>query len=433
MKRLAMGAALVGGLSVPLFAQTTAVAHPSISAGDTAWMLISTALVMLMTPGLAFFYGGLVRKKNILGVLMQCMMALAVLSVMWVLVGYSLAFGTADPFIGGLKLAGLSGIGMGPSPYAPTIPAIVFILFQMMFAAITPALVAGAFVERMKFSAYIAFIILWSLVVYYPVCHWVWGKGGWLAAMGARDFAGGIVVHITAGFAALVTAIYVGRRKDGLHHPTPHNLPFTVLGAALLWFGWVGFNAGSALGANAISANAFLTTNTSAAIAAIVWAILDRVTTGKPTMLGTATGAVAGLATITPASGFVTVWGALAIGASTALICYFMIAAVKPRFRFDDTLDAFGVHGMGGLWGTLMLGVFAVPSVDRVRGLITGSAHQLEVQAFASLVAVAYTAVATFLVLKLIDVTVGVRVPDREEAVGLDLAQHNERAYTLVD
>lgn len=433
MRRLLIGILLACGFSVPLFAQGLISAHPTISSGDTAWMLMATALVMLMTPGLAFFYGGLVRKKNVLGVLMQCMMALAVLSVMWVLVGYSLSFARGTPYIGSLKLAGLVGIGMGPSLYAPKIPAIVFVLFEMMFAVITPALVAGAFVERMKFSAYIAFIILWSLVVYYPVCHWVWGKGGWLAAMGVRDFAGGIVVHITAGFAALVTAVYIGRRKNSLHIPTPHNLPFTVLGAAILWFGWFGFNAGSAFGANAISANAFLATNTSAAIAAIVWAVLDRVKTGKSTLLGTATGAVAGLATVTPASGFVTVWGALAIGASTAVICYFMIAAVKPRFKFDDTLDAFGVHGMGGLWGTLMLGVFAVPSIDGVRGLVTGAVRQLEVQALASLVTVAYTVVATFLIIKLIDVTLGVRVPDREEAIGLDLAQHNERAYTLVD
>jgi Amt family ammonium transporter len=303
----------------------------------------------------------------------------------------------------------------------------------MMFAVITPALVAGAFVERMKFSAYILFIVLWSLLVYYPVCHWVWSKGGWLAAMGARDFAGGIVVHITAGFAALVTAAYVGRRGNGLHFPTPHNLPFTVLGAALLWFGWFGFNAGSAFGANSLSANAFLTTNTSAATAAIVWAVLDRVTTGKPTVLGTATGAVAGLATVTPASGYVSVWGALAIGASSALVCYAMVAVVKPKLKFDDTLDAFGVHGVGGLWGSLMLGVFAVPSVNGIRGLVTGAAHQLEVQALACLVTVVYTVAATFAVIKIIDWTVGVRVPDRDEAVGLDLAQHNERAYTLVD
>ncbi len=407
--------------------------HSTVQAGDTAWVLISAALVMLMTPGLAFFYGGLVRKKNILGVLMQSMMALAVLSVMWVIVGYSLAFARGTPFVGGLQWAGLAGVGMGPSPYAPDIPALVFVVFQMMFAVITPALIAGAFAERMKFGAYLAFIVLWSLIVYYPVCHWVWGHGGWLARMGALDFAGGIVVHITAGFAAIVTALFIGRRKNGTHFPTPHNLPLTVLGAAILWFGWFGFNAGSALAANAIAANAFLTTNTSAAAAALVWALLDRITSGKPTLLGTATGAVAGLATVTPASGFVDVWGALAIGVSSALVCYAMVAAIKPRFNFDDTLDAFGVHGVGGLWGTLMVGVFAVPAVHGAQGLITGHSHQLGVQAFAAVATIAYTVAATYIILKGIDLTIGVRVSEHEEVLGLDLSEHNERAYTLVD
>jgi len=435
MRRLFFIVMLVFAAAAPLSAQqqpAAAVAH-GISAGDTAWVLISAALVMLMTPGLAFFYGGLVRKKNILGVLMQCMMALAILSVMWVLFGFSLSFARGGAFIGNLSLAGLTGIGMGPSSYASGIPALVFVVFQMMFAVITPALVAGAFVERMKFSAYVAFIVLWSLAVYYPVCHWVWGHGGWLAQLGALDFAGGIVVHITAGFAALVTALYIGRRKNGSYFPTPHNLPFTVLGASLLWFGWFGFNAGSALGANAIAANAFLTTNTSAAIAAIVWALLDRFTSGKPTVLGTATGAVAGLATVTPASGFVNVWGALAIGASSAVVCYLMVAAIKPRFKFDDTLDAFGVHGIGGLWGTLMVGVFAVPAIHGASGLVAGHAHQLGIQAIAAFATVAYTVVVTFIIMKLIDLTIGVRVKEREEAMGLDLSEHNERAYTLVD
>ena len=407
--------------------------NTTVNAGDTAWVLMATALVMIMTPGLAFFYGGLVRKKNILGILMQSLMALSILSVMWVVIGYSLTFSRGNPFIGGLRFVGLGGIGMGPSSYAPHIPALVFVVFQMMFAVITPALVAGAFAERMKFGAYIAFIIAWSILVYYPVAHWVWGHGGWLKSIGTLDFAGGIVVHTTAGFAALITAIYIGRRKKGEHYPTPHNLPFTVLGAALLWFGWFGFNAGSALGANALSANAFLTTNTAAAAAAIVWAILDKLTSGKPTILGTATGAIAGLATITPASGYVSVGGALAIGASSALVCYFMVATIKPRLHYDDTLDAFGVHGAGGFWGTLMVGVFAVPAINGARGLVAGSAHQLGVQALAVVAAALYTSIVTYIIVKVIDLVTGIRVSDRDEAIGLDLSEHNERAYTLVD
>jgi Amt family ammonium transporter len=425
-------------LALPVLAADTApaaapVIAPAINAGDTAWILVSAALVMFMTPGLAFFYGGLVRKKNILGILMQCMIALAVISLQWVLFGYSLSFATGNGFIGNLQWAGLNGIGLSACPYAPTIPHVAFIVFQMMFAVITPALIAGAFAERMKFPAYLAFILLWATFVYDPVCHWVWGKGGWLNNMGVLDFAGGIVVHITAGFAALVTALYLGRRKSGTHFPTPHNLPFTVLGAALLWFGWFGFNAGSALAANAVSANAFLTTNIAAAAAALMWAILDWKLSGRPTILGTITGAVAGLATVTPASGFVNIWGAIAIGMTTTLICYFMVAYIKPKLKYDDTLDAFGVHGMGGLWGTLMAGVFAVSEVNGAKGLIQGNLHQLKVQALASVSTIAYTIAVTFVILKLIDMTIGVRVSEKNEVMGLDLTEHNERAYTLVD
>jgi len=411
----------------------TASAVVQISSGDTAWVLVSAALVMLMTPGLAFFYGGLVRKKNILGILMQCVAALALLSLMWVFFGYSLSFSEGNKFIGGLKWAGLNGILNEASPFAPTIPHVVFVIYQMMFAAITPALIAGAFAERMKFTSYLAFIALWSIFVYYPVCHWVWGTGGWLAGLGVLDFAGGIVVHITAGFAALAAALYMGRRKNAGHVPTPHNLPLTVLGGALLWFGWFGFNAGSALTAGALAGHTFLNTNTAASAAALTWALMDWKISGKPTVLGTITGAVAGLATVTPASGFINLWGALAIGVSTSLLCYFMVAIVKPRFNFDDTLDAFGVHGIGGLWGTLMAGIFAVPAINGKSGLLSGNIQQFGVQSVAVLASLLYTLAVTFIIIKVIDLTLGVRVQEKGEAIGLDLAEHNERAYTLVD
>ncbi len=408
-------------------------AASTISAGDTAWIITAAALVMLMTPGLAFFYGGLVRKKNILGVLMQCMAALAIISIQWVAFGYSLAFSEGNGFIGSLSWAGLNGIGMEPSPYAPGIPHIVFVAFQMMFAVITPALIAGAFAERMKFSAYVIFILLWSTLVYDPLCHWVWGKGGWLAEMGALDFAGGIVVHISAGMAALVTALYIGKRKNGGSAPTPHNLPFTVLGGALLWFGWFGFNAGSALAANGVAGNAFMTTNTAAAAAAITWAILDVIFSGRPTMLGTITGAVAGLATVTPAAGFITPAGAVIIGVSTAGLCYLVVAFIKPKLKFDDTLDAFGVHGVGGLFGTIMAGVLAVPHINGASGLIAGNPGQVVTQLIAAGASTVYVVIATFIILKVTDLLVGVRAPDKNEVIGLDLAEHNERAYTLVD
>lgn len=408
-------------------------AASTINSGDTAWIIVAAALVMLMTPGLAFFYGGLVRKKNILGVLMQCMAALAVISLQWVLFGYSLSFSEGNGFIGGLSWVGLKGIGLEPSPYAPNIPHVVFVVFQMMFAVITPALIAGAFAERMKFSAYIIFILLWSTFVYDPLCHWVWGKGGWLASMGAIDFAGGIVVHISAGIAALVTALYIGRRKNGGHAPTPHNLPLTVLGAALLWFGWFGFNAGSALAANAVSGNAFLTTNTAAAAAAVMWAVLDIIFSGKPTILGTVTGAVAGLATVTPAAGFITVTSAMIIGVSTSALCYAVVAFIKPKLKFDDTLDAFGVHGVGGLFGTIMAGVFAVPAINGASGLIAGNPGQVVTQLIAAGASAAYVIVVTLLILKVTDLLVGVRAPEKNEVIGLDLTEHNERAYTLVD
>ena len=429
-----------------MFAADAALAVPAVSAvavaapaaasnsGDISWMLISSALVLLMTPGLAFFYGGLVRRKNILGVLMQCFMAMAVISLQWVLFGYSLSFAPGNGFIGGLKYIGLNNVGMEPAPYAPNIPHQLFMIFQMMFAVITPALIIGAFAERMKFSAYIIFSLLWATLVYNPLCHWVWG-GGWLQKLGVMDFAGGIVVHISAGFAALVTAIIIGKRRNHTDSPTPHNLPVTVLGAGLLWFGWFGFNAGSSLAANNVAISAFLSTNIAAAAAALTWAVIEWINMGKPTMLGTATGAVAGLATVTPASGFIGIWGAMAIGVSTSIICYLAVGMLKPKFKYDDTLDAFGVHGIGGLWGTLMTGLFASKLINSAgsNGLFFGNPHQFLVQCVGAFAAVGYTVAVTAVLYKLVDVFLGVRVDDKKEVLGLDVSEHNERAYTLIE
>jgi len=407
---------------------------PSANNGDISWMLISSALVMLMTPGLAFFYGGLVRKKNILGILMQCFIAMAVISLQWVLFGYSLSFAPGSGFIGGLKYFGFNNVGMEPCPYAPNIPHQLFAIFQMMFAVITPALIAGAFAERMKFSAYILFTLMWATLVYNPLCHWVWG-GGWMAKMGVMDFAGGIVVHISAGFAALVTAIVIGKRRNHTAVPTPHNMPFTVLGAGLLWFGWFGFNAGSALAANGVAISAFLSTNTAAAAAALTWAFIEWKTTGRPTMLGTATGAIAGLATVTPASGYISVLPAIIIGITTSIICYTAVSIIKPKFNYDDTLDAFGVHGIGGLVGTLMTGLFASAAINPAgaNGLFYGNAKQFWIQCMAVAASVGYTVLMTYALYKLVDITIGVRVEDKKEVLGLDVSEHNERAYTLID
>jgi Amt family ammonium transporter len=428
---------MAGGDAAPVSAAPAAaqVQVPVTSnSGDISWMLVSSALVLLMTPGLAFFYGGLVRRKNILGVLMQCFMAMALISLQWVLFGYSLSFAPGNGFIGGLSYLGLNNVGMEPCPWAPNIPHQAFVIFQMMFAIITPALIIGAFAERMKFSAYLIFSLLWATLVYNPLCHWVWG-GGWLAKMGVMDFAGGIVVHISAGFAALVTALVIGKRRNHTAAPTPHNLPFTVLGAGLLWFGWFGFNAGSALAANGVAISAFLSTNTAAAAAALTWAVIEWISMGRPTMLGTATGAVAGLATVTPASGFIGIWGAIAIGISTSIICYMAVSLLKPKFNYDDTLDAFGVHGIGGLWGTILTGLFASKLVNSAgsNGLFFGNPKQLLIQLFGALVSVVYTVVVTFVLYKLVDVIIGVRVNDKKEVLGLDVSEHNERAYTLIE
>jgi ammonium transporter, Amt family len=407
-----------------------------INPADTLFVLFSAALVMLMTPGLAFFYGGMVRRKNILSVLMQCFVALCLLSLQWILLGYSLSFAPGNGFWGGLSWFGLNGVGAAPyAGYAATIPHQAFMVFQMMFAVITPALIIGAFAERMKFSAFIVFTLLWATFVYNPLCHWVWGEGGWLKNLGVLDFAGGIVVHTSAGIAALVTTIVIGKRKNLEHTPSPHNLPFVVLGTSLLWFGWFGFNAGSALAVNGVAVNAFVVTNTAAAAAGLSWAFLEWIRNGKPTVFGIVTGSIAGLATVTPASGFVSPISAMIIGIAASIVCFIAVAVTKPRFGYDDSLDAFGVHGVGGVLGTLLTGVFASKAINPAGadGLLSGNPKQLLIQLLAVVVAIGYTFIATFIIYKLVDIFFRMRVSEKDELVGLDLTQHRERAYTILE
>jgi ammonium transporter, Amt family len=414
-----------------------------IDSGNTAWVLMSTALVMFMTvPALAFFYGGLVKKKNVLNVLMQCFITLAVVSILWVSIGYSLSFapgeGFLSGFIGNFNWSFLNNVGAEPSPYyitqdAGRIPHLVFMIFQGMFAAITPALIIGAFAERMKFPTFIVFIITWSVLVYFPVVHWVWAKDGWLYKLGVLDFAGGIVVHTNAGIASLVTALIIGKRKN-LRPTPPHNLTYTLLGAGMLWFGWFGFNAGSALAADGLAANAFVVTNTAAAMAAITWALLDRIFSKKSTILGVATGAIAGLATITPAAGFVNVAGAICIGLLASIVCYVFVMVIKNRAGYDDALDAFGVHGIGGILGSIMVGILATAAVQApFSGLLEGNPKQLLIQLVGVLSVALYSLVLTFVIYKILDVTMGVRVSERDESMGLDITQHNERGYTVIE
>jgi Amt family ammonium transporter len=372
-----------------------------------------------------------------LSVLMQCFIILSVVSIQWVLVGYSLSFAPGEGFWGGFKWVALKGVGLEPyADYAGTIPHQAFMVFQMMFAIITPALIIGAFAERMKFASFLIFTILWATFVYDPVCHWVWGMGGFLRKMGALDFAGGTVVHINAGIAALVTAIVIGRRK-GMNGstPSPHNLPFVVLGTALLWFGWFGFNGGSALAANGLAVNAFVVTNTAAAAGALSWALIEWFKGGKPTMFGVASGAVAGLVAITPAAGFVSVVPAILIGFLVSVFCYFAVAVLKPRFGYDDALDAFGVHCVGGIWGALATGLFASKAVNSAGadGLFFGNPAQFIIQLKAVLVTVVYAFVVTFVLYKIIDLVMGMRATEKDEAMGLDLTQHHERAYTIIE
>lgn len=389
-----------------------------IDKGDTAWLLISTALVMLMTPGLALFYGGMVRSKNVLGTVMQSFVSLAVVTVVWVLWGYSLSFGhDIGSLIGGFDYIGLKDVGMTPGPYGTTVPHYAFMAFQLMFAIITPALITGAFAERFKFSTYLVFLVIWITVVYCPLAHWVWG-GGWIGAkLGALDFAGGLVVHISSGAAALASALMVGKRKGyGKKPMPPHNLVLTLIGAALLWFGWFGFNAGSALTSDGLAASAFVVTHVATAAALLTWLAAEWIYKKKPTALGAASGAVAGLVAITPAAGFVGPMASIAIGGIAGIVCYFAIN-LKEIFKYDDALDVVGVHGAGGTWGAIATGVFAATA-------------SLKAQFISVLAAWGYAFILTVIILKILDITMGLRVSEEGENIGIDLCEHGERGYT---
>lgn len=424
-----------------------AAAKSAQSAGDNAWMLTSAALVLMMTgPGLALFYGGLVRRKNVLSTMMHSFLMMALVTVIWALVGYSLVFSEGSPFIGGLKYLFLSGVGKEPNAdYAGTIPQSTFMIYQMMFAVITPGLISGAYAERIKFSAMALFTTLWALIVYFPMAHMVWGKGGLLnaylgGAIPTFDFAGGTVVHITSGVSALVCALYLGKRKGYPTEPIkPHSMVLSVIGACLLWVGWFGFNAGSALAASGLASSAFVATHLAAASAALAWMAAEWMHSGKPSMLGGISGCVAGLVAITPASGFVMPMPALLIGLLAGFFCFWMVTTVKNMFRYDDTLDAFGVHGAGGTLGAILTGVFATNLVNDTQingkvvplGLVDGHAGQILNQAIGVGIAVALAAVGTFLILKVCDAVIGVRVDGETEEQGLDLTQHGEEGYIL--
>jgi Amt family ammonium transporter len=431
-KSLTLSLAVAALLSFPTVA--LAAEAPTNDTGDTGFMIMSAALVLLMTPGLALFYGGMVRKKNVLSTIMHSFIIMGLISVQWVLFGFSLAF-SPDHYsiIGGLDWLGLIGVGQDPNAdYAATIPALVFMAFQMMFAIITPALVSGSIAERMKFPAFILFILLWATLIYDPLAHWVWGVGGFLRNLGALDFAGGTVVHISSGFTGLVAALILGKRagmgKEPMH---PHHIPMTVLGAALLWFGWFGFNAGSALGANGLAGSAFVTTNTSAASAALAWAIVEWIHRGKPTILGAASGAIAGLVAITPAAGFVTPLSSIIIGFVGGAVCYFAVSVLKSKLKYDDALDCFGVHGIGGTWGALATGLFATTTVNSAGfdGLFYGNPAQLGIQALAVATTIVFVVIGTFIILKVVGLVTQLRASDEEETTGLDLSLHGERAY----
>jgi Amt family ammonium transporter len=403
-----------------------------LNSGDTAWMLISTALVMLMTiPGVALFYGGLTKKENVLNTIFLSFIAFAITSIVWVLYGYPLAFG-ADVMgiIGNPTNILMNGIDINAlAPLAPTIPLMVYIAFQMTFAAITVALISGAIVDRMKFSSWMVFVPAWITLVYVPISHWVWG-GGWLAQLGALDFAGGTVVHINAGIAALALVLLIGKRKD--IRLLPHNLGYTAIGAALLWFGWFGFNAGSALTAGGLAGSAFLVTNTATAAALISWIIIDVVKTGKPTLLGGLSGAIAGLVAITPAAGFVTVPAAIVIGFVASIVSYYAISVVKTRFGYDDALDVFGIHGISGIWGALATGIFAAPFINSLgTGALYGNPGQILIQLIAIVSVIGYSFVMTLIIGKVIDMTMGLRVEDKVEIEGLDTNLHEESGYRI--
>lgn len=412
-----------------------------LDTGNTAWMIVATLLVLLMTiPGIALFYGGLVRQKNVLSIIMQCMLIVCAVTIIWIAFGYSFVFGTSlmdsgsawSFLIGGFDKVLLKGITTS-SLSTGNIPEIIFVLFQCMFAIITPALILGAFAERLKFSGFLIFTVLWSILVYIPMAHWVW-RGGFLQQMGAIDFAGGTVVHINAGISALVMAIMAGKRSDyKIGHPiTPHNITFVFLGTAFLWLGWFGFNAGSGLQADGIAANAFLVTHLATCVAALTWMAIDWIHNKKPTTVGACTGAVSGLVAITPAAGTVDIFGAFCIGLITPIICFYMVAVIKPKFKYDDTLDAFGVHGIGGIVGSILTGVFATQFISGeggVKGALYGDWHQLGVQILATVISIVFSAVMTFILFKITDKLVGIRVDKRVEEEGLDIYEHGESAY----
>jgi ammonium transporter, Amt family len=452
--------ALLGCLTVPLLAlaqtptveerlaKAEAAVASAQTSGDNAWMLVCSALVLLMTgPGLALFYGGLVRRKNVLATMMQSFIMMAVITVVWALFGYSLAFAKGSAFIGGFDYLFLRGVGTAPSGYAATIPHLTFMVFQLMFAIITPALITGAFAERMKFSAMVLFCTLWAVIVYFPLAHMVWGDGGFLNAfLGGRvpalDFAGGTVVHISSGFSALVCALYLGKRLGYPKTPfAPHSLVISVIGACLLWVGWFGFNAGSAVAAGGLASSAFVATHFGAAAAALGWLLVEWLRQGKPTVLGGISGAVAGLVGITPAAGFVTPMSALIVGFVAGIVCFFAVTELKKKLGYDDSLDAFGVHGVGGFTGAILTGVFANSAINVVfkddkgnplpSGLLEGNSKQVLNQLIASLIAIALGVVGSFVILKIVDLVVGVRVSGEEETTGLDFTQHGEEGYNM--
>jgi Amt family ammonium transporter len=403
-----------------------------INIGDTVFIFLATVMVMLMTPGLALFYGGMVKSKNVLSTTMHSYAAMAIVSIQWILIGYSLAFGPDwKGLIGSLDWVGLKGVTFTPNEdYSATLPHNLFMMFQLMFAILTPALISGAFAERMRFSAFLFFIVLWTTFVYDPVAHWVWGVGGWLRELGALDFAGGNVVHITSGVSGLVLAIMLGKRKDA-HASAPHHLPFTVLGAGLLWFGWFGFNVGSSLTLNDVALTAFINTNTAAAMAAIAWAVCEWIVNKKPTVLGAVSGAISGLVAITPACGFVTPLSSILIGLVGGAVCFLSVFYLKKKLGYDDALDAFGCHGIGGTWGGIATGLFATTSVNSAGadGLFYGGAALLGKQCIAIIATYAFAALATFLIVKVVGLFTQVRANEEEEALGLDITMHGEKAY----
>ncbi|WP_425061290.1 ammonium transporter [Sporomusa carbonis] len=427
-------------LASAVFAEETAAPAepPKIDTGDTTFVLISAALVMLMTPGLALFYGGMVRTKNVLSTIMQSFICLGIISIQWVLWGYSLAFGPdINHLIGSLDWIGLNGVGVDPNAdYSATIPQYAFMIFQGVFAIITPAIIAGSVGERVKFPAYIAFVLLWATFVYDPVAHWVWGVGGWLRENGVLDFAGGTVVHIISGVSGLVFALMIGKRKGyGSEVMAPHHLPMTVLGAALLWFGWYGFNAGSALGASGLAVAAFVTTHTAAAAATVSWVFAEWLYHGKPTLLGAASGCIAGLVVITPAAGFVSIMSALIMGLLGGVICFFSVAVAKTKLGYDDSLDAFGVHGVGGTFGAIATGIFASTAVNPAGadGLLTGNASQVVSQIIGAGTCWLFAAVMTFIIVKFIGLFMQITADAEQQVQGMDITEHGERGYAYQD